>query len=435
MGVFLFSIKMLKKEYKKAMIYAFTMMFTIMACFIFFNIMANQLLASSEIVRGGHSWQETYVPITTMLAFLVIIFCCAMIIFANHFFLSNKTKELAIMSTSGLSFLDLTLYIFYQTIIITVLVMPIGLLLGYLFSVLGHTILYSNLNIEVSVFQVSIEAFVNTFFSILSMIFSVLLYSSGYIYRHDIQFMLSTQTVNNYEDKRIFKLPKLFYIMLYFIGIVLMIFSEYSVGVFIFPCLIGIAAAGGVMSHVLPNIFSKLKQKKFVSDKIWLISISNLSYSLKKSITLVSLYSISSAVMSALLVYQQGHLKDFLTIVIGYIVIIILLSVGIFYKYSSEIMDRQTFYYNLYKLGYVKKQMKKIISKEVISYYGLIIFIPLIYIIIIVIRCCVHGNIGIFFGSILIAVEMIPPIFVGVLTYHNYKNIVLKAIEGGIHYE
>lgn len=50
MGVFLFSIKMLKKEYKKAMIYAFTMMFTIMACFIFFNIMANQLLASSEIV-------------------------------------------------------------------------------------------------------------------------------------------------------------------------------------------------------------------------------------------------------------------------------------------------------------------------------------------------------------------------------------------------
>ena len=147
MGVFLFSIKMLKKEYKKAMIYAFTMMFTIMACFIFFNIMANQLLASSEIVRGGHSWQETYVPITTMLAFLVIIFCCAMIIFANHFFLSNKTKELAIMSTSGLSFLDLTLYIFYQTIIITVLVMPIGLLLGYLFSVLGHTILYSNLNI------------------------------------------------------------------------------------------------------------------------------------------------------------------------------------------------------------------------------------------------------------------------------------------------
>lgn len=69
MGVFLFSLKMLKKEYKKSFMYAFTLMFTIAVCFIFFNILENPLLKAQEALKGGRSWAQMSVPISTGLAF------------------------------------------------------------------------------------------------------------------------------------------------------------------------------------------------------------------------------------------------------------------------------------------------------------------------------------------------------------------------------
>lgn len=434
MGVFLFSLKMLKKEYKKAAVYAMTLMFTVAVCFIFFDIMSNTLLASQEAVKGGNSWQEMYVPISTVLAFLVILFCCAMIIFANNYFLSGKTKELAIMSTSGMNFFDLTLYLLYQTITIVLIVSPLGLLIGYLFSVLTHYIMYTQLSINASIFVVTLEPFYNTFFSVLAMLFAVLLYSSGFVHRNDVQEMLSVQTVNAHKDVRIIKFPKQFYIFVYIFALLLMIVSEYSVGVFIFPCLIGIAGAGGMMNYVVPDLFSKLKSKKYLDHQIELISISNLSYSLKKSILLVSLYSLSSAVMSALMISQQGHIKDFITIVIGYVVIILLLSIGLLYKYASEAMNRKIFFFNLYKLGYTRSKLRKIIKSEVISYYSLIILIPFIYILIMLIRCFIHNDITITFALIILAIEILPPIFICLITYFNYKKTALSLLEEGIKF-
>lgn len=363
------------------------------------------------------------------------MFCSAMIIFANNFFLTKKTKEIAIMTMSGANFIDMTLYLLYQNLMIILIVMPIGLLLGYLFSIFSNQFMYHYLNIQGSIYQTSVNAFFNTFASICAMLFAVLIYSSGYIYRHDIQYMLSTQTVNEYEDKRILKVSPHFYICLYICGIIMMMFSTYYISVFIFPCLIGIIGAAGLLKYSIPNFFTKLKRKRYLNHQIHLISISNLSYSLKKSIFLVSLYTISSASMIALLVSQQNNIKDFITIVIGYAVILMLLSIGLLYKYSSEAMSRQIFFFNLYKLGYTRKKIKSIIKNEVMLYYFLMILIPLIYIMIILTRCYLHNDISLIFGMVLLCIEIIPPCFICLLTYLNYKKVVLNVIKEGVRYE
>lgn len=435
MGAFLFSMKMLKKEYKKTFMYAFTLMFTIAACLIFFNIMANETLVVNETVRGGGNWVQVSVPLTTGLAFLIIIFCSAMIIFANNFYLTKKTKELAITTMSGASFGDMNFYLIYQNFAITLIVMPLGLLLGYIFCVLSNYVMYDYLNMNTSIFIVSGEAFFNTFITVLAMIGALILYSSGYVYRHDIQFMLSTQTVNNHEDHRIIRLPKMFYLLVYIVGILLMIFSEYSISIFIFPCFVGILGAGGIMSHVLPDIFAKIKKKKLITNQILLVSVSNLAYSLKQSILLVSLYCISCTSMIALLVSQQNDIKNFLMVVIGFVITIVLLSLGILYKYFSEAIQRQILFFNLYKLGYTRDKIKKIIKYEVIYYYLIITLIPLIYIGIILTRCYIHHDIHLIFGLLIVFVEILTPIVIGVITYINYKNTVLKIIEEGVHYE
>lgn len=435
MGTFKFSIKMLKREYKKAMVYAFTLMFTISVCFIFFEIISNPYLKGVGAVSGGGSWNEVTVPVVTGLAFIIIIFCCAMIIFANNFYLLNKTDELAIMSMSGLNFISLTKYILYQTVMIIIFVMPMGLLIGYLITLLIHHIMYTNLSINYSIYKVSLSAFSNTFWSILSMIFSVLTYSSGYVYRNDIATMLSVQTVNELEDKRLFKFPKWLYLLIYVLCILLMIFCEYSTSVFLLPSFLGTIFLGGVLKYVVPDFLNKLKKDKYIDNKIKLISISNLSYSLKKSIILVSLYIISITVLSTLLISNQNDIKSFITIIIAYIVMVILILLGIFYKYMAEVMDRKILFYNLYKLGYVKKQLNKIILDEVLTYFSILSLMPLVFIIIMNIRCYIHNDVSIMFIILLILGCLIPTIIVSLITYYNYKKLIFNTIEGGVHYE
>jgi hypothetical protein len=358
-----------------------------------------------------------------------------MIIFANNYFLMSKTKELAIMATSGMNFFDLTLYLVYQTITIVLVVSPFGLLLGYLFSCITRFIMYSQLNISASLFSVSSVPFINTFFSILAMLFAVLLYSSGYVHRNGISEMLSVQTVNDHNDTRIFKLPRWTYLVIFIIGVLLMLFSEYSVGIFILPAFVGIIGANGVLKYILPGVFTKIKQKKYLNHQIMLISLSNLSYSLKKSIFLVSLYSMSTTVMSALLISQQSNVKEFMTSVIGYAVIILLLSIGLMYKYIGEAMNRKIFFFNLYKLGYTRNKIKKIISKEVNYYYLLIMVIPFLYVLIMVLRCYIHQDITLFFIFILLIILIIPTLIISFITNYSYKKVVFDVLEEGVRYE
>jgi hypothetical protein len=214
-----------------------------------------------------------------------------------------------------------------------------------------------------------------------------------------------------------------------------MLFSEYSVGIFILPAFVGIIGANGVLKYILPDIFTKIKQKKYLNHQIMLISLSNLSYSLKKSIFLVSLYSMSTTVMSALLISQQSNVKEFMTSVIGYAVIILLLSIGLMYKYIGEAMNRKIFFFNLYKLGYTRNKIKKIISKEVNYYYLLIMVIPFLYVLIMVLRCYIHQDITLFFIFILLIILIIPTLIISFITNYSYKKVVFDVLEEGVRYE
>ena len=111
MGTLKFSLKMLKKEYKKSLIYILTLCLTIAVTFLFFNIIDNTYLMEKTTMSQQMVMD---IPFSTTLSFIIIIFCAFMIIFANNFYISRKTKEIAIMTMSGSGFIDTTMYLFYQ---------------------------------------------------------------------------------------------------------------------------------------------------------------------------------------------------------------------------------------------------------------------------------------------------------------------------------
>ncbi|MEG0366035.1 MAG: FtsX-like permease family protein [Coprobacillus sp.] len=431
MGTLRFSMHMLKKEYQKSLIYTLTLCLTISVTFLFFNIIDNPyLFEETTFTKQGLS-----LPFSSILSFLVIVFCGFMIIFANNFYISKKTKEIAIMTMSGSSFFGSTLYLFYQNLIMTVIAFPFGIGIGMILSILANQCIYPYIDVAAPMFYIPISAIADTIICVCVIIAAQLIYASGFVYRKDIQYMLSQDHGNLAQDNRIVRIPSYMYVFIYVIGIVMIFGVEYTPTNVLFPCFIGVLGIGGMIKYCFPMLFKRIKSHYFLNNQIRLISISNLYYSLRRAIMLIGLYAISTVLMISIIITQQDSPREMITATIGFVVIVILLLVSIIYKYCMEASTRRVSYYNLYKLGYTYKQLLSIVKQEVWMFYLTIIGLPFVYIMITLILAYTNHVIDGSFLMIIITAMIIPIIIAALFTYVSYKKSVLKTMEEGVRYE
>lgn len=78
-----------------------------------------------------------------------------------------------------------------------------------------------------------------------------------------------------------------------------------------------------------------------------------------------------------------------------------------------------------------QKKLNKIVRQEVISYYFVLILIPLVYIVFISGRFIYYGDMSLQFAFIYVLSYVIPIIISGFITYVQYINAVVKPIKGG----
>lgn len=434
MGTFRFSMNMLKKEYKKSILYTLTLCLSIAIIFVFFNIIDNVYLLSAQEI-SAMSMGGIDIRFSSVLSFIIIIFCAFMIIFANNFYLSRKNKEMAILTMSGASILDITMYLFYQNLVMTIVASPIGMGLGSLLSLGVNQMIYSYMNVADVLWYIPTHTFFHTFACVMSIIFAQLIYASGYVYRKDIQYLLTQQERHILKDTRVIRIPSIFYVFLYVLGLVILWTSSYTSTVAVVPCVIGSLAIGGMIKYCFPSIFKTIKNKWLLSDKIRLISLSNLYYSLSRTYTLISLFGISSSFMIAIMITQKTNFREFITTFIGFIVIVFLLLASLLYKYSMESSTQKTAYYNLYKVGYTYKQISKIIKNEVIAFYGFLLVFPMIYIMSTLGLSYYHQDVTLFFCGIVVCILLVSVLITGVLTYLSYKKSVMNVLKEGMRYE
>lgn len=94
MGTFKFACKMLKREKKQAISYGVTVLFTVFVSFVFFNIINNDYLMDQTAAASGGSFSQVSVPLSSIIAFVVIIFCGLMMVYATHSFVHIRQKNL-----------------------------------------------------------------------------------------------------------------------------------------------------------------------------------------------------------------------------------------------------------------------------------------------------------------------------------------------------
>lgn len=122
-------------------------------------------------------------------------------IFANSFYLANKSKELAIETLSGGSVLTLANYILTQNFLIMLIAIPIGLVLGYLTIPLINSYLYPRLDATSPIWQIYPAGIGYTIVSLATEMVWLVIVDTGYAYRTEIISLIQADKTMNLNLK------------------------------------------------------------------------------------------------------------------------------------------------------------------------------------------------------------------------------------------
>ncbi len=123
-------------------------------------------IISFLINSGSLSYLPGYTVLTSMLglgSFIIVIFSIIFLFYTNSFLMKRRKKEFGLYSILGLNKVNITLILFWESLIIAFISLFTGIILGILFSKLFELGLYNILSTDINLtFSISIESIIST---------------------------------------------------------------------------------------------------------------------------------------------------------------------------------------------------------------------------------------------------------------------------------
>lgn len=132
MMLFKLSIKNISKSIKDYTIYFFTLILGV-AIFYVFNAIDSQT-AMMNVTSSTHELLNLLTSLLSGVSVFVSFILASLIIYANRFLMKRRNKEFAIYLTLGMSKRKISLILFFETLVIGIISLTIGLLVGFLLS-------------------------------------------------------------------------------------------------------------------------------------------------------------------------------------------------------------------------------------------------------------------------------------------------------------
>ena len=132
MMLFKLSIKNISKSIKDYTIYFFTLILGV-AIFYVFNAIDSQT-AMMNVTSSTHEVLNLLTSLLSGVSVFVSFILVSLIIYANRFLMKRRNKEFAIYLTLGMSKRKISLILFFETLVIGIISLTIGLLVGFLLS-------------------------------------------------------------------------------------------------------------------------------------------------------------------------------------------------------------------------------------------------------------------------------------------------------------
>lgn len=423
MGTMKFALHMLKADFKRNLFYCGSLIFSTAVVFVFFNMTTNPNYGGD--VRGIST------SFTTILSLIVVVIAMVMAFFANSYYLTGKTKELAIESLSGGSVLTLANYLLTQNAIIMLIAIPLGMAIGYVCIPLLNTYLYAKLGVVGNVWTIFPTGFWMTVTSLATEMFWLVMVDTGYAYRTEITTLIAAeQIMKSRKGQMISNIPDFVYIIMYMLPMVIIGLTQANATIYLVASCLGLFGVSGLLKHTIPNFMNKLTRKKLLTHKHKIISVGNLNYSLRQSTTLIQMVIISAVFLVCFMCIYFNDPQQLIIILMSYVVLTFLMAVSIAYKVIIEANVRRRSFRHLKMIGYITKDLKRIIRQEVTWLFSVIVLFPIIYLTLIFAKFISAGMMTLTFALGVVAFYIVIFVIAGVISYFLYSQTIIKGKKG-----
>lgn len=365
---------MFRRNPKEALSFIRTMTLSIALLFLFFNLQDTSF-TTIPVERG------TISNTTILMLFIgVIAALCALNCFiANTYFLKAKGKELCVHLSCGMNLVALAKYLFMQNLILIVVSTVLGGILGVILHPIVNLIIMKLLSIQIPYFTIH-SSNVYMWLIILGFEFIFMLMSNiGYSYRTELRDLLEEPRKVNLKDLRIIKLPKKIYLVQYMLGIIIIIFVPYSPLSIGLGSLIGFIGIKGIIHFILPEKLDQLKcsHKNLKAEPILVHSG---LYSMLKSTELFLLILFGTFLFMSCYI-SMIKLNDYLrfVLILGYLLMLFMECVSCYFKLMMEGTNQRKAFTQLRLIGFISKDLKHAIHKQMRVMMEIIVLVPLPY--------------------------------------------------------
>lgn len=362
----------------------------------------------------------------------IVVFSFVVSCYVESYFLTKKAKQIAVIRLSGGSVIHTSIFLGIQNLIIEALGAVLGLVLGVIVSPLYAGTIKSNINSNfVDAINISSEAIIVTLVIIGIKFLLSLLLVVGFSYRKSITELLSLEKTVFEEDKRTTRISNKVYWTFYIIGLVLLYMAAGSDALLIILALLAFIGANSwaLVKFWLPEMMNKIRKRGNIYKRDKMICIENTIYTMTRTaiLTVAMSFGIIAIGGGALAPVRISEEERFMNI-IQLIAFMILISFSVLFKLLNEMEKRKTIYKRLNVIGYSKKEIMNLISKEVLYYFSSITVYTFIPLVAVVIAVLVRTTTPLSSVLTLVLLPLLSILVIAVITNVCYKKIVRKVL-------
>ena len=372
----------LKNDFSWSFFYWLTFLLTTTFSVLFFSV-ASQKEIGFTLIHASND-------VSTTITIFSVVICMIEVFFANDFFIKTKSKALAIQLICGARFVQLAEYLLCQTFILLAAAIPCGILLAVGLIPVTNTAISLYLHSSFTI-QVNSTAIIGTAFVVLTLIFWTTYLNMAFAYRNNASTLLNERSVltglsssllaglgiNKIENvkKAVKILQGVGSIVLFIAPMAFMFRSPDNIFVLSLASMAGFLFT--TTTVVIPGI-SKLLKDCCIHKPVALTFFGFLRTDIRIMRVNVILLVLSSVLLISTLVTGCDTAMLMMMVLLSYIVINILLSLAVMFKFSTDILNRKKYFMTMDQLGYFKRDLNGIILAETTVFYVYVIFSALI---------------------------------------------------------
>lgn len=401
--------------------------FVISSMFIFLFL----VVSMSDSV--GVTFVQAKGDVATNLAVFSSVLCMVEIVFANDFFVKSKSRELAVRLVCGATYVQLAEYLLSQTVFLVLCAIPVGIVLGLVcLPLIG--VLMNQLTGALFVINISSQAILWTIIILGFVIFWTLILNLSFAYRNSAAQLLNSQTIKTgssnpfltafLEDVTKGVKGKVALIsggLMFLVPITLFYYSPNGSLVFAAVSLVGLNNL--IKNAAMPYLNRYIEQRITDPDQIGCLGF--VRHDLKILKTNLLLLIVTSVLLVTVLV-STTKASDSVLVLITYVAMSILLSMAILFRYSSDLSGRKKYFATMSHIGYMEGAERKMISKEVFIFYGIVIGLIQFYMINLSLSMVISHQLTLSSMAVLLISAVIPELACMFINRRFYLDVIFR---------